>query len=476
MRRARRRRRGATRRRRPPGPRPAPPCRAARQTAGQSPAVAPLRDSPVSILRWTRARRSRDPRPPAASRAICSADWAETSTSAATSGREIGVGSVQPGQQPTAIPRRAQRQRLLGRGHPEPVGPGLAGHPGALDHPVPVRVRLDHDHHARAGATCARSASMLATKASRSISADAVRGSMAGAHPRPSTCDPSVPDHRGAVPGQLLRAAADPGSGRRPSPAPRPPSTAAVAGADAGRQHGGAQPAEHVAGSGLSGPGRSGHRDLDRLGARCRHQLGRALEQHGRAGAVGARPGPRSPGRTSTSARSQSSSRASSPACGVSRDVPGTRSGRCRRPSASITTGSPESISSAITWSPSARSPQPEPTSQDCTRPSREDDVRQLATDDLRRRLRAAVADHARPAVDRAERGQHTRARVGVRAGVDADHPAGVLVAGRARAPASAPRRRRPPRRPARARCRSGRVRCRPARSARHRLAAGSIR
>ena len=120
-----------------------------------------------------------------------------------------------------------------------------------------------------------------------------------------------------------------------------------------------------------------------------------------------------------------------------------------------------------ITAPPSARSPHPEPTSQACTRPSPKTTLgssRPMISADA---CGAAVADHARSAVDGAEGGQHPGARVRRRTGVDADHPAGVLVAGRAGD------------RPARchvlavpggqggSRSPTRRVRCRPARSAR---------
>ena len=135
---------------------------------------------------------------------------------------------------------------------------------------------------------------MLATKASRSITADAVRGSMAGHHPvrdsREARSDASSP-----ITSAQCRASSCGGSGPGSRAAAiawtEAPSTAAVAGADS------RPPARR----------RTGHRARPRSRparsrpvrappprpvsvARCRHQLARPLEQHGRTGALG--PGP----------------------------------------------------------------------------------------------------------------------------------------------------------------------------------------
>ena len=150
---------------------------------------------------------------------------------------------------------------------------------------------------------------MLARNASRSISARAVAGSIARASPGRQ---PRWSRHRSSAALQsrrLARRSAAASSlrrhrtrvrGARSAPAPRRPSTAGVAAPTAGGQHGGAQPAEHVAGAGLTGPGRPGHaRPRPCRSSGRGHQLGRALEQHRRTGAVDRRPGPRAPGRRS---------------------------------------------------------------------------------------------------------------------------------------------------------------------------------
>ena len=127
--RARRRRRGATRCRPPPAPRrPRPPPRPRTARASRPPA-APLRDSPVSTLRCTRARRSASPPPRPAGRSG-RRDWAETSTCAATSGRQVLLDPVQPGQQRPGVAGLAQGQRLGRGGHAQPAGarpPGPRG-------------------------------------------------------------------------------------------------------------------------------------------------------------------------------------------------------------------------------------------------------------------------------------------------------------------------------------------------------------
>ena len=102
-----------------------------RQTAGQSATVAPLRDSPVSILRWTRARRS-------AMSAAASDDrgdlldrlGGDVDVGSHQRG-EVVVRSVQPGQQPTAYPPASRSANAsLRRGHPEPARPGRHEPPG----------------------------------------------------------------------------------------------------------------------------------------------------------------------------------------------------------------------------------------------------------------------------------------------------------------------------------------------------------
>ena len=82
--RARRRRRSGSTRRRPRCPRRPGPSRPPRTAPATRPAVAPPRDSPVSILRWTRAGRPARPGGRRRSRPAGRATAAERSTSAAT--------------------------------------------------------------------------------------------------------------------------------------------------------------------------------------------------------------------------------------------------------------------------------------------------------------------------------------------------------------------------------------------------------
>ena len=129
-----------------------------------------------------------------------------------------------------------------------------------------------------------------------------------------------------------------------------------------GGQQGSADAAEHVTRPGLPGPRRSRQGHPDRAASSGPgHQLAGALEQHGRPGL--ARPPARTArtGSSVTQERSSPSSLASSPACGVSSQLSGQRSGRKVSPSASTTVGSPESSAAAISSRPSTWSPQPEP-------------------------------------------------------------------------------------------------------------------
>ena len=110
----------------------APACSAsaaAAQTSAQSRAAAPLRDSPVSILRWTRARCSTVP-----AAADERGDLVDRLGGDVDVGRdqrsEVVVGSVQPGEQPAGVPGLANRQRLARGGDPEPARPRRSAPPG----------------------------------------------------------------------------------------------------------------------------------------------------------------------------------------------------------------------------------------------------------------------------------------------------------------------------------------------------------
>ncbi len=126
---------------------------AAATSSGQSAAVAPLRDRPVSILRWTRAvvagvargRLHRGER----TRLLT-----PISTPAATARRNE---SVSPGVHSQArtgavMPAGPHGQRLVELGDAEPAGATGQGRAGAGQQAVAVAVGLDHDHHLGRGA------------------------------------------------------------------------------------------------------------------------------------------------------------------------------------------------------------------------------------------------------------------------------------------------------------------------------------
>ena len=293
---ARRPRRSATRRSTTSRAPICSPCRAARHTSGQAAAVAPLRDSPVSILRWTRARRSasllpwrswrsarstgprcRRPRRPAVS------DRCPGRTARPASGR--------------VSPASRSASASSGVATPEPLGARLTGDASALDHPVPVRLRLDHHHHRRRRHMTAQrldvgreGVQVDHRRRRRRVDVRAHRrepapgrppGAWSGAPNSPITTAQCRARSCGGIgPGNRAAAIAC-SDARQHRGRPRP---------DAGGQHGGAEATEHVAGAGLTGPGRPRYGHLDGLGAGCGHQLGGTLEQHGRPGLVGSTP------------------------------------------------------------------------------------------------------------------------------------------------------------------------------------------
>ena len=269
--RARRPRRGATRPRRPRPHRPARRRRAARQTAGQSPPVAPLRDSPVSILRWTRARRSAIPAAASTIAAICSRRL----------GGDVDVGGDQRGRSSSGPYSQASSGRVspasrrasasAGVATPSQSAPASRAARAHCDHPVAVRVGLDHDHQRGRGDV-------------RTERVDVGRGRRPGRSQRRrrqrvdgrtrlrrSWTERTPPIDRGRLHRASSCGGSGPGNGRarghrlhrgrehrRGSGAPTP-----------GRQHGGAEATEHVAGAGLPGPGRARAPRPRRLAARC---------------------------------------------------------------------------------------------------------------------------------------------------------------------------------------------------------------
>ena len=116
-------------------------------------AVAPLRDRPVSILRWTRAGvagRATAGRTAASAPALLT----PMSTPAATAGASASVSSGVHSQARTGavMPAGPQRQRLVEQGDAEPAGAAGQRRAGAGQQPVPVAVGLDDRHHLGRGA------------------------------------------------------------------------------------------------------------------------------------------------------------------------------------------------------------------------------------------------------------------------------------------------------------------------------------
>ena len=75
-----------------------------------------------------------------------------TSTSAAIAARVVLTGDAEPAQQRAGVAGGTQRERLVDRRDPEPVGAGLAGRAGDRHHAVAVAVGLDHHHEGGRGA------------------------------------------------------------------------------------------------------------------------------------------------------------------------------------------------------------------------------------------------------------------------------------------------------------------------------------
>ena len=117
---------------------------------GHSERGAPPRDRPVSNLICTRATR------PAPTGGVD--DLLELTDRV---GRDVDVGvdqvpvvragRRQPAEQPPGVACASQGQRLVARGHPEPLRAGRAGRACHREHPVAVGVGLDHDHQLRTG-------------------------------------------------------------------------------------------------------------------------------------------------------------------------------------------------------------------------------------------------------------------------------------------------------------------------------------
>ena len=194
-------------------------------------------------------------------------------------------------------------------------------------------------------------------------------------------------------------AAAGPGWAAAVSACSEAASTAASCAGRPAASRARAEPGERVPGTGLRrsrpGPGRRAATVVD-VGPG--DQLGRALEQDGRAGAVGPGADGARAGRPRPRTARRPSSRASSPACGVSSQVPGQPVGpvgRARRRRARP--GSPESTASAtdrVAVGPVA----PAGAEQVGLHPAgREDDVGQVRGDQSRRGLPAPGTGPCRP-------------------------------------------------------------------------------
>ena len=275
---------------------------AAAQTSGHTSAAAPLRDSPVSTLRCTRARRS-VVAAAAASREIWSTDC----------GRDVDVGGDQWGRDPrparTARPARGRCHRPRAEPGPPPGSPHparCAGRPGrssAGEHAVAVPVRLDHHHQLAASRRARCSAAMFPERVEVDLGAGRGRvdPGVAGSVSRPSSLRRLF--LRSLQAAQLRASSA---SLRRNGPGCAGAVSACTEAAERplagppGRQQGRADPAEDVADPAWrSTPARRARPRSG--GCRVGDELAGALEQHGRTGPDTPR-GPRATGSSVTHA------------------------------------------------------------------------------------------------------------------------------------------------------------------------------
>ena len=336
------------------------------------------------------------------------------------------------------IAGRAQRERLRRGRDAEPGRPRPPGPPGRTrTMPCPYASALTTDHHRRPASTCARERGDVRPERGQvdlGAAAPACRASLRRRcrrrSPRHGGAHGSAPCRqapRRSAPASLdVRRRGTRVGGRRRAPAatPRaaPPRARAspAASTAAHRPRPGRRPSPPAPVQ--AGPATA---TLDRGRARVGHELGRALEQHGRTGPLA------TPARTAASgssvdlARSSPSSLASSPACGVSTQASGSRSGqvpgRPRRPPPAR----PRRPRRPTTWSPSGRSPQPEPKRWACTRPSAKTTFGRFAVIVARADPRPRKRTIPAPPCTAPYVAHDPGARVGLRAGVHPDHALG---------------------------------------------------